>query len=51
MHLAQNILREYLDDFVIVFIDNILIFSIPLQNMLNTWGLSSNDWKITTYLC
>ena len=27
MHLVQDILREYLDDFVIVFIDNILIFS------------------------
>ena len=27
MHLVQDILREYLDDFVIVFIDDILIFS------------------------
>ena len=27
MHLVQDVLREYLDDFVIVFIDDILIFS------------------------
>ena len=27
MHLVQDILRKYLDDFVIVFIDDILIFS------------------------
>ena len=27
MHLVQDTLYKYLDDFVIVFIDNILIFS------------------------
>ena len=27
MHLVQDILREYLDNFVIIFIDGILIFS------------------------
>ena len=31
MHLVQDILREYLDDFVIVFIDDILIFSRTIE--------------------
>ena len=36
MNLVQDILQEYLDDFLIVFIDNILISPKPLNNMLNT---------------
>ena len=31
MHLVQDILRKYLDDFVIVFIDDILIFSRTIE--------------------
>ena len=31
MHLVQDILREYLDDFVIFFIDDILIFSHTIE--------------------
>ena len=36
MHLVEDILHEYLDDFVIVFIDDILIFSGPRRNVANT---------------
>ena len=45
MHLVQDILREYLDDFVIVFIDDILIFSRTTGGTLQTpeAGISKID--------
>ena len=36
MHSLQDIICKYLDGFVIVFIDDILICPKPLQNMLTT---------------
>ena len=45
MHLVQDILRKYLDDFVIVFIDDILIFSRTTEEHLQTpeAGISKID--------
>ena len=45
MHLVQDMLLEYLDDFVIVFIDDILIFSGYHRGTLQTpkAGISEVD--------
>ena len=51
MHLVQGILHEYLDEFIIVFIDNILIFSRPAKEYANTPQASLSTTERTANLC
>ena len=51
MCLMNNILSNYLDKFVVVFIDNILIFSKNEQENARTSKNSFTSIKRTTTLC
>ena len=43
MNMMNDVLSDYLDDFVLVFLDDILVYSRTVESMLNTWGKS---WKL-----
>jgi Reverse transcriptase (RNA-dependent DNA polymerase) len=57
--LINNILREYLDDFIVIYLDNILIYSknekkytghiIKVLKILKRTGLKINEEKLTFY--
>src|SRR5450432_3141500 len=57
--LINNILREYLDDFIVIYLDDILIYSknekehtghiIKVLEVLERTGLKINEEKLTFY--
>jgi hypothetical protein len=51
MYLMNNVLRKYLDNFLIVFIDNILIYSKKKRGTRRTYGVGSANFKGTYIVC
>ena len=50
MHLVQDILHEYLDDFFTVFIDDISIFSRTTEELANTYRWYFKSWLNSMYM-
>ncbi len=46
-HFINNVFYEYLDDFVVCYIDNILIFSKNMNNMFDLFWTSSKKFDYT----